>query len=466
MGAALTHPISSQNLRRSGNAHFRAGFCEMQGFRINMEDMHSMRVSLSSKHPDLGFFAVFDGHAGDKAAIFLEQRLHEVVGQLEDPLDAKQLSDAMLRTDAEFLKREDERQHGSAAVMAVVRTPAPDAKDKKWEVSVANIGDSRVLLLRSDGSFVALTSDHKPELDAEKARINAAGGFVQQNRVDGQLAMSRAFGDWPYKDQPKLKPEEQKVIALPDVTTEVGREGDALLICCDGIYEQLSNEAVAAFVHETLKAHPDDPALVCSKLVIHSLEKGSKDNHSAMLVQLRSGEGYERKDEFIAGPFRPFQNDKKFVEAYFADAEKHGYRGPELIKMAIKAEENMPNIKEPEDINLAAIGQQLALAGGPDARQKLMLLALLSGGQLPGIAFPADDDEDGTEATFHLEDDDAGSEDSGSTAASALKIVEVTETETLSMEVVEEGDLEAGAGHAESASAPSSGKKKKKKAKR
>jgi len=250
---------------------------------------------LSDKHPDLGFFAVFDGHAGDKAAIFLEQRLHEVVGQLENPLEAKQLSDAMLRTDAEFLKREDERQHGSAAVMAVVRAPAADAKEKKWEISVANIGDSRVLLLRADGSFVAMTSDHKPELEAEKARINAAGGFVQQNRVDGQLAMSRAFGDWPYKDQPKLGPEEQKVIAVPDVTTEVAHEGDALLICCDGIYEQLSNEAVAAFAHEAIKAHPDDPAVVCSKLVIHSLEKGSKDNHSAMLVQLRSGDGYDRK---------------------------------------------------------------------------------------------------------------------------------------------------------------------------
>ena len=46
--------------------------------------------------------------------------------------------------------------------------------------------------------------------------------------------------------------------------------------------------------------------------------QGSKDNHSALLIVFKSGEGYESKDQFIAGPFRPFQNDKKFVEAYLA----------------------------------------------------------------------------------------------------------------------------------------------------
>jgi hypothetical protein len=69
---------------------------------------------------------------------------------------------------------------------------------------------------------------------------------------------------------------------------------------------------------DELKKTPDDPASISGRLLLHSLQAGSKDNHSAMLIQFKSGDGYEAKDEFVAGPFRPFQNDKKFVDAYLA----------------------------------------------------------------------------------------------------------------------------------------------------
>jgi serine/threonine protein phosphatase PrpC len=40
------------------------------------------------------------------------------------------------------------------------------------------------------------TQDHKPTDEAEKRRIQAAGGFVLNGRVDGGLAVSRALGDF------------------------------------------------------------------------------------------------------------------------------------------------------------------------------------------------------------------------------------------------------------------------------
>ena len=36
-------------------------------------------------------------------------------------------------------------------------------------------------------------------------------------RVDGDLALSRAFGDFNYKDKPDLKPQQQAVTCFPDV---------------------------------------------------------------------------------------------------------------------------------------------------------------------------------------------------------------------------------------------------------
>lgn len=42
----------------------------MQGWRIEMEDAHVVQISMSSEPPfkDWSFYAVFDGHAGSKAA--------------------------------------------------------------------------------------------------------------------------------------------------------------------------------------------------------------------------------------------------------------------------------------------------------------------------------------------------------------------------------------------------------------
>ena len=62
----------------------------------------------------------------------------------------------------------------------------------------ANAGDSRSIISRSD-KVVALSEDHKPDNLPEKKRIEAAGGFVEENRVNGSLNLSRSLGDFEYK---------------------------------------------------------------------------------------------------------------------------------------------------------------------------------------------------------------------------------------------------------------------------
>ena len=67
----------------------------------------------------------------------------------------------------------------------------------------ANAGDSRAVLAQQGASTIAigLSSDHKPDNQEELSRIQAAKHFVEDSRVDGNLALSRAFGDFQYKDQ-------------------------------------------------------------------------------------------------------------------------------------------------------------------------------------------------------------------------------------------------------------------------
>lgn len=71
----------------------------------------------------------------------------------------------------------------------------------------ANAGDSRAVLAKTNGA-VPLSEDHKPDNAGELRRIEKAEHMVEDSRVDGNLALSRAFGDFQYKDKPNMKPED------------------------------------------------------------------------------------------------------------------------------------------------------------------------------------------------------------------------------------------------------------------
>lgn len=106
----------------------------------------------------------------------------------------------------------------------------------------ANAGDSRTVLCR-DGKAIEMSHDHKPTDENEKARIEAAGGMVIRDRVDCVLSLSRSIGDHAFKDDEKLKPEEQKVCATPDIKVENFTKNDQfIIVACDGIWDCKSSQ--------------------------------------------------------------------------------------------------------------------------------------------------------------------------------------------------------------------------------
>ena len=127
-----------------------------------------------------------------------------------------------------------------------------------------NAGDSRCVLSRG-GVAVPLSFDHKPTNTAEMQRIQKAGGFVTGGRVNGNLALSRAIGDFDFKQNAQVAPEDQAISAKPDIiTTQLQPEDDFLVLACDGIWDCMSNDEVIAFVRQEL-AHTDDLAAICER---------------------------------------------------------------------------------------------------------------------------------------------------------------------------------------------------------
>ena len=73
------------------------------------------------------------------------------------------------------------------------------------KIICANSGDSRAVIGLKNGDLIELSYDHKPDNDGELKRVKAGGGFVEDGRVQGVIAVSRAIGDCEYKDPGLLK---------------------------------------------------------------------------------------------------------------------------------------------------------------------------------------------------------------------------------------------------------------------
>jgi len=157
----------------------------------------------------------------------------------------------------------------------------------------------------------ALSTDHKPNLKEEKLRIEKAGMVVKEETftIDGvtstiskicksesdRIAVSRAFGDFDYKENSELSEFEQAIIAVPEITLH-RRDPTRdmyLILACDGIYDVMSNDTVGEFVvnkvnelcymkHDTSAILPE----VGDELLKECLNLGSSDNMSVLIVAL------------------------------------------------------------------------------------------------------------------------------------------------------------------------------------
>mmetsp|Transcript_2554 Transcript_2554/g.4912 ORF Transcript_2554/g.4912 Transcript_2554/m.4912 type:complete len:560 (-) Transcript_2554:1774-3453(-) len=166
---------------------------------------------------------------------------------------------------------------GSTGVVVLV-TPT--------HVICANAGDSRAMLSRS-GMALPLSFDHKPNNDVEVARVEKAGGFVRAGRVDGDLAVSRSFGDFAYKSHSYLDAKSQRVSVCPDIVVHPRdyANDEYIVLACDGVWDRLTNRDCAALVRTLISDEGEsDPGLVCEEIIDHCLELDSRDNMTCAVV--------------------------------------------------------------------------------------------------------------------------------------------------------------------------------------
>nr|XP_017101070.1 protein phosphatase 1B isoform X1 [Drosophila bipectinata]XP_017101071.1 protein phosphatase 1B isoform X1 [Drosophila bipectinata]XP_017101072.1 protein phosphatase 1B isoform X1 [Drosophila bipectinata]XP_017101073.1 protein phosphatase 1B isoform X1 [Drosophila bipectinata]XP_017101075.1 protein phosphatase 1B isoform X1 [Drosophila bipectinata]XP_017101076.1 protein phosphatase 1B isoform X1 [Drosophila bipectinata] len=282
MGGFLDKPNTAKHNDEGAGNKLLFGVSSMQGWRCEMEDAYYARAGLGNALDDWSFFAVFDGHAGCKVSEHCAKHLLDSIVSTDEFIGGDHVKgirtgflriDEVMRDLPEFTM-EEEKCGGTTAVCAFVSST---------QVYIANCGDSRAVLCRQ-GVPVFATQDHKPILPEEKERIHNAGGSVMIKRVNGTLAVSRALGDYDFKNVKEKGQCEQLVSPEPEIFCQSRQDTDEFLVlACDGIWDVMTNEDVCSFIHSRMRV-TSDLVNIANQVVDTCLHKGSRDNMSIIII--------------------------------------------------------------------------------------------------------------------------------------------------------------------------------------
>ena len=169
---------------------------------IYEHNLASPANGISINH-NVSYFAIYDGHGGDKCCNFLQQNLHKYIFQSEyiflNP--CKAIGDAYDKADSEFeafaldkLNKKLIDKSGSCSLTALII-------DHLCYISF--LGDSRGLYSYNSGKYLyQVTRDHKPSDINEKLRIEKAGGKIYK---DTRLKINGHKVPVKEKDAPGVK---------------------------------------------------------------------------------------------------------------------------------------------------------------------------------------------------------------------------------------------------------------------
>lgn len=241
--------------------NFRCAHAEMCGYRDRMEDVSIILNDFPTQGAML--FGLFDGHGGREAAEYASQHL---------PLEIKRRFDSDQKIKSVFVNSFTQLHMTMKQTFVYVGTTAVIALIQQGSLAVAAVGDSRCVLCRN-GKAVRLTTDHKPDLPEEQRYIESRGGSVQNGRVSGMLAVSRALGDGLFGDL---------INPTPCFTHgKLSPEDSYLIMACDGVWDVMKDQEAVDLIATEI-----DPLQAAKKIRDKAYERHSQDNISVLVVFL------------------------------------------------------------------------------------------------------------------------------------------------------------------------------------
>ena len=197
------------------------------------------------------------GHkAGDIASKHAVKRINEYFYKSQNPNIALRLKEAIFKINSEIYSEANRDQAKSG--MGTTLVAAFIAAGKLY---IANVGDSRAYIFR-DGKINKLTKDHsliEEKLDRGEITQVEARGHPEKNKI------TRCIG---YGSEVEV-----------DIFNYSIKNGDRLLLCSDGLWDELDDNEIASILYEGKDVNDCVARLITSANI-----KGGRDNITCIVI--------------------------------------------------------------------------------------------------------------------------------------------------------------------------------------
>ena len=258
-------------------------------FEKSMEDKSKSVINFNN-NPNQLLLEIFDGHGGGNISSYLQKNFTKMYQNfLKETQNniVNSLSMAFEQIDEDIKKQpEIENQGSTGTIIHIIRE-----KNNRLFVYNGNVGDSRASLISSK-KIIRLSQDHRTSDKEERKRIISEGGMIINNRVNGELMLTRSFGDFDFKknknnikkNNDELSRFRKGVICKPFVSQiEIDQNinNQFLFLASDGIWDVVSEEDLQQLIRVN-----NDTEYLSSIIIEKALFKKAWDNLSIFVVKL------------------------------------------------------------------------------------------------------------------------------------------------------------------------------------
>jgi len=237
-------------------------------FRNQMEDFSYINKNFLEKdNHKMSLFAIFDGHGGKEVSEYLQKNFHEILKKniLKSNFKIENsIGDSFLEIDSILKQTNNFKMTGSTATIILIDNNI---------IYCGNVGDSSSFYITKD-KIIKMTKVHNTKNEKEIERIKKCNGLVFNGKVYGSLSLTRCIGDFDFKDN--------GVIAKPTISKQIIHKGISrfVVLGSDGVWDAISKEDLFK-----LSLSFNNSKDFCYKIIKYSIDKGTMDNVSCIVIQ-------------------------------------------------------------------------------------------------------------------------------------------------------------------------------------
>ncbi|KAL1951530.1 hypothetical protein VTO73DRAFT_679 [Trametes versicolor] len=294
---------------------------------LSFKKAHNVDWDPSEVQPPLArqvlFVGIYDGHGGSTVSQFLRQELHglfesvhkeqipelyawtkELGGyfrrfnggvlapwidpdspdfQRELDLEARATL-AFFEVDKILSQEREAKECGATSSVVLLKSldkfPSGYFQAEQVALTVAHVGDTRVLLTGTDGTVIPMTEVHHAEARVESVRLRRMVGALATDsfgevRWMGALANTRCLGDLKFKPFGVTPEPEVRSMLLE------GRKWSHITLLSDGVSSVVSDDEIS-----DLARGAPSPKHAAERILTFAEDMGGDDNMTALIVPL------------------------------------------------------------------------------------------------------------------------------------------------------------------------------------